>query len=91
MTTRSGAPATNAVTAVVLPVPKSASPVMQRLDVDTAAHVDDADAQVFFLKKAAALRGFQDRKVSDRLAWIADDHFSGVIWALQLESLEKRV
>ena len=28
MTTRSGAPATNAVTAVVLPVPKSASPVM---------------------------------------------------------------
>ena len=31
MTTRSGAPATNAVTAVVLPVPKSASPVMSAL------------------------------------------------------------
>ena len=31
MTTRSGAPATNAVTAVVLPVPKSASPVITRL------------------------------------------------------------
>jgi hypothetical protein len=43
MSTRSGAPATNAVTAVVEPVPEIGVAGDHGFDVDAAAHIHSAD------------------------------------------------